>query len=284
MAQKTTSDVAADYIGRQRVEQDEIATSLCRRLAALLDREPATVRAGDELPLGWSAILFPSIARQCELGEDGHPKRGQFLPPVPLPRRMFAGREVVLHQPLHIGEQVQQCSTIEAIVPKHGRSGALVFVTIRHEITGPAGLAVTERQRVVYRENGDGAAGPTNTVPALPDTAWHESFVADPVSLFRYSALTFNGHRIHYDQDYAARVEGYPALVVNGGYTTLRLLEFFRAHCARPVASYAVRAIRPLFAGRIVTLRGAPTAEGAAVWASDEHDVPALKIDLRTLA
>lgn len=284
MTGATAAELAvADYVGRQRVERDEVVGPLCKRLAALLDLDPEAICTGDELPLGWSAILFSTTALQSELGPDGHGVHDDFLPPPPLPRRMFAGREIILHRPLRIGQAVERTSTIEAITPKSGRNGKLVFVTVRHDIANGDGLAITERQNIVYREEAAGSAAASSPALELPEARWTESFTADPAALFRYSALTFNAHRIHYDAPYTRDVEGYPGLVINGGYTTLKLLELFRARLnARPL-SYAVRAIRPLIAGRAHMLNVAPTPEGALLWASDEAGQLALKIDVRTV-
>jgi 3-methylfumaryl-CoA hydratase len=278
-----TLDIA-DYSDRVRIEEDEVSLALCRRTAALLDLESSDLVAGATLPLGWAAILFPGVARQSEIGEDGHPRRGDFLPPIALPRRRFAGRSVELFTPLRIGERIERRSTIAEVAHKEGRSGPLAFVTIQHEISNPTGLAMIERQNVAYLglPRPDERSTPPRPSADLPRPDWEVSFTPDPVMLFRYSALTFNGHRIHYDRVYATEMEGYPALVANGGLTTLLLLEMARTRLGRPVTGYEVRAIRPLFEGQTASLRGALTGESAVFWAIDQAGELAMRIDVKT--
>jgi 3-methylfumaryl-CoA hydratase len=254
-----------DWIGRTREAEDEITRPALARIAAMLgdDRRFAP---GDAVPAHWYAMFFPDLAPTAGLGPDGHAAKGEFLPPVPLPRRMFAGRRVALPGVLRVGDTAVKRSTITAITPKQGRSGAMVFVTLRHEILVRGAVAVEEEQDVVYREaQSSQAGGGGGEGEAAPAGAWREEFAPDPVLLFRYSAITFNSHRIHYDADYVRGVEGYPGLVVNGGLTLLMLLEAVgRARGAVPTR-YAARNLRPLFAGPRVTLSG--DAEGA--WAAD---------------
>ncbi|UZW56389.1 protein dehydratase [Sphingobium sp. JS3065] len=271
-----------DFVGHERFEEDEVSLPLCRRLAALLDLEPSGLRAGDDLPLPWTAILFPTLALQSEIGPDGHPRKGDFIPDIALPKRMFAGRTITQVRPLKIGGSVRRRSTIADVQPKQGRSGPLVFLTILHEISGTDGLAYTERQEVVYRS--EGSATRPAAPEALPSPEWEAIFRPGPVDLFRYSALTYNGHRIHYDQPYATGAEGYPGLVVNGGLTTLKLLEFARTHLCEPLVEYQVRAVSALFDGQEIALRGARTEDGALFWATraEAENSPAMKIKIRT--
>jgi 3-methylfumaryl-CoA hydratase len=273
---------ADDYRERERIEQDEVSLSMCRRLAALLDIDPATVNAGDALPAPWAAILFPEVARQSQIGGDGHPLRGEFLPPIPLPRRRFAGREIEWFAPLTIGDAVSRRSTIADVVDKSGRNGPMTFVTILHEISTATGLAYTERQNVVYLgPPAEGAGAAPRKPDILPVPEWTETVEFDPVMLFRYSALTFNGHRIHYDRDYAMSKEGYRDLVVNGGLTSLFLLELARRKLAVPIRSYQMRALSVVLAGRPVQLCGRPTAEGAELWAVDSEGTTLMKIEVQ---
>jgi 3-methylfumaryl-CoA hydratase len=262
-----TDDPAA-WIGRSRTQADEITRPALLRIASLLDRE-MDFPAGAPIPAHWYAMFFPEIARQSELGVDGHPRRGDFLPPIPLPRRMFAGRRTTFHTPLRVGDVATKTSTISAIAPKRGRSGEMVFVTLRHAITVASRLAVEEEQDVVYREApAPGAAPPAAT--AAPEAAeWTTSYAPTTTLLFRYSAITWNGHRIHYDADYARAEEAYPALVVNGGLTLLMLLEAAIAAHGRAPRQLAVRNVSPLFAGHAVTLAGGPVVDGTAqAWAA----------------
>jgi 3-methylfumaryl-CoA hydratase len=267
---------AAAWIGRERSLSDTLAAPLVRRLAATLDAAPPS----DAVPPHWlPALLFDDAQPGRSLGPDGHPAKGEFLPPVPLPRRMLAGRRVTFHAPARIGQDFSRVSTIETIQEKQGRSGRLVFVTVRHATAGPDGPAMTEIQDIVYREAGAGAA-PRAPEP-MPEPAWREARTPDPVLLFRYSAVCFNGHRIHYDADYARDVEGYPALVVNGGLSTLLLLDAAVRHVGRAVAGFAARTASPLFCGRPLALCGtAPDEAGRALlWAEDDAGAVALRVE-----
>ena len=259
-----------DWIGRRETVEDEASLGLMRRLAALLDQDPAGLKRGDPLPAGWHAVLFWPLARQSTLGPDGHPEKGDFMPPIPLPRRMFAGRRTWFHAPLRIGADVTRTSTIAAITPKQGKSGAMVFVTIRHDIGEGA---IIEEQDLVFREAAaPGAAPPAPPPPLeLPPGAYTETYVPSTTLLFRYSAVTYNGHRIHYDADYARQEEGYPALVVNGGVSTILLTELARRKLPGPITSITSRAGRALHVGRQATLAcHAPAPNKLNLWALDD--------------
>ena len=261
-----------EWIGKQERAEDEVTLGAVRRLAALLD-SPAEYRRGDAVPGAWYSILFTPTARQSSLGPDGHPAKGQFLPPVPLPRRMFAGRRIWFHERLRIGDAVSRVSTIQGITPKQGRSGEMCFVTVRHEISGPRGLAVHEEQDIVYRGESPGK----NSFEKESETPeWSRSIVPDPTMVFRYSAITFNAHRIHYDTAYTRGTEGYPDLVVNGGLTTLLLWEFAAAKSGKQVKSSASRNLKPLFVSRPVTL----CMGRSRVWALDAEGDKAIEAQL----
>jgi 3-methylfumaryl-CoA hydratase len=208
-----------DWLGRTRRNDDEITLGAVQRLAATLDQDPASFRRGRELPESWYAILFGPLARQSTIGPDGHPQTGDFLPPLPGTRRMFAGRRSTFHQPLKIGDMVSRVSTVTRAEPKTGRTGPFTLVTVPHEISGPARLAVTEEQDLIYRAGIEhGTSAPQKEAAPIADRPdWSIPILLDPVLVFRYSALTFNAHRIHYDLPYTSEVEGYPALVMNGG-------------------------------------------------------------------
>ncbi|MBV9968452.1 MAG: MaoC family dehydratase N-terminal domain-containing protein, partial [Xanthobacteraceae bacterium] len=201
---------------------------------------------------------------------DGHPVTGDFMPPMQGTRRMFAGRRTTFGRPLNVGDTVRRLSTVTRVEPKTGRTGAFSLVTVIHEMSGPSGLAITEEQDIVYRAAVEaGTTEPPKEAPRVTEAAeWSRPLVLDTVLLFRYSALTFNAHRIHYDLPYTRDREGYPALVMNGGLTALLLVETARPHLARPIAQYAARAIRPLFVGERVTFNGRRTDNGALLWAS----------------
>jgi hydroxyacyl-ACP dehydratase HTD2-like protein with hotdog domain len=242
----------SDYLGRSETRADIVSPLLVQGMAASLDLPPPE----RELPPLWHWLLFQHWAPPSALGADGHPRRGGFLPPVDdLPRRMWAGGRVTFAAPLHVGEQVRRTSTIRAIEEKTGGSGRLVFVTVAHEIAGEAGPAIHEEQDIVYRGADGAAVKPARPAPPLPEGALARTLRPDPVLLFRYSALTGNGHRIHYDLDYVTRVEGYPGLVVHGPLqaTLLAGLAQEAAEGLR-LASFAYRGRRPAFHERALTL------------------------------
>lgn len=276
-------DKAAAYIGRRETATDEVSATMARRLAVTLDQSPDGLEAGAALPDGWHVILFTPLAPTKSLSRDGHAPQGDFLPELPLPRRMFAGRRVIFHQPLRIGEPVERVSTIAKIEPKSGRSGMLAFVTITHEINGEAGLCVTEEQTLVYREE---ATGPTRKVEPerAPDGwPWTSAFTPTPPLLLRYSAITFNGHRIHYDETYTREVEGYKERVVNGGLTAIFLIEFAKTLQDRPMAEFSVRNQRPLFVNETVSLLGRPVEDDdrkTDFWAADADGYVASKASI----
>jgi 3-methylfumaryl-CoA hydratase len=254
------------WIGRQEVLEDRLGLFPPAALAATLDRGDAAPAEGDVLPALWHWLYFLPRARQSEIGADGHPKRGGFLPPVELPRRMWAGGRLTFAAPLRLGDAVRRVSTIADVSAKSGRSGTLVFVLVRHEVFGPGGLAVTEEHDIVYRDAP--AAGEVAPVPkqAEVESVWRRDIVADDVLLFRYSALTFNGHRIHYDRRYVTQEEGYPGLIVHGPLLATLLVDLFRRHDPRGVAGFSFRALAPVFDTTAFSVHGVPTAEGARLW------------------
>lgn len=271
------------WIGRSKELADEMAAPIARRLAATLDQDGIDLRHGATLPPHWIAVLFDDAQPQRSLGPDGHAATGEFLPPVDLPRRMLAGRRLTYALAPCVGDALVRRSEIVSIAPKEGRTGRLVFVTVRHTITGPRGVVAVEEQDIVYREAPTpGAAAAKADAPNLPPADWSEVFTPDPVLLFRISALQFNGHRIHYDADYARGEEGYPALVVNGSVTTLKLIEAARKRAGRELRGYAARTAKPLFCGRPVTLKGTrPDGSGKAVcWAENEDGALAMRLDV----
>src|SRR5688572_1763523 len=262
----------ADWIGQKETDVDYVTIPSVYRLSATLDRNDPMPKFGDPLPIGWHQLLFPRIVRHSQIGADGHPARGDFLPPVPLPRRMFAGKRNTFHAPLQIGDEVRRESTIQSVTPKVGRTGQMVFVTVRMEIHSPRGLAITEEQDIVYREEPDPNAPPPPPQKAPGTAVWTARVTPDSVMLFRYSALTFNGHRIHYDYPYVTQVEKYPDLVMNGGLTTLLVCELARAHGPGPLRTIASRNVRPMFVNREITVCGEPSADGrsAKLWTQDD--------------
>jgi 3-methylfumaryl-CoA hydratase len=269
-------DLNLDYLrewrGRTESRSDKVTAAPIAALSATLDRDDPFPKSGDAVPPLWHWLYFLPIPRQSELGPDGHAKRGGFLPPVPLPGRMFAGDRVQFHRPLHVGETISRLSRIVDVNCKQGRSGPLVFVVVRHEISNGAAIAVVEEHDIVYRESPK--PGDTGAAPQKPPSgaAWTREIRPDDVLLFRYSALTFNGHRIHYDRRYATEVEGYPGLVVHGPLIATLLLDLLRRNLGDTnVTSLSFRAIRPLFDIEPFSVCGkvAPDNKTAQLWAVD---------------
>ncbi|MBU9480671.1 FAS1-like dehydratase domain-containing protein [Burkholderia multivorans] len=265
------------WVGRKESSHDIVAAGPVARLAAVLDREAGDLAAGDRVPPLSHWLFFLPSAPQRELGSDGHPERGGFLPPVTLPRRMWAGSRIAFHRPLCVGQEIERVSTIAGVESKQGRSGPLVFVQVQHVVSDRAGPIVTEIQNIVYRaaDQGDGRTGDTVVVP-LPEVRqaeWRRRVVPDGVFLFRFSALTFNGHRIHYDRPYAQNTEGYPGLVVHGPLQAMLLLDLFnREHPGATVRSFKFTSRRPLFDDAPFDLCGIREASGEVmVWIEDQR-------------
>ena len=266
----------ATWLGRSETSTDVITATPYAALSATLDGATQRPPAGTPLPPLWHWLYFLPLFRQSEVGPDGHAHRGEFLPPVSLPRRMWAGSEFEFHQPLRVGDSVTRVSTIAGISEKTGRSGPLVFVKVRHELRriGEAAVALAETHDIVYREAPrPGAIAPPAS--AAPGTSvWERKILPDPVLLFRYSALTFNGHRIHYDRRYVTEVEGYPGLVVHGPLIATLLIDLLRDH--RPEATvthFTFRASSPLFDHDPFFVCGEPADDGKTVrlWAKDHR-------------
>ena len=258
-----------DWIGRTDVRQDVVTPAPLVALSALLDRDDPPPGPGDEAPPLAHWLYFLPNYRQSEAGPDGHALRGSFLPPVPLPRRRWAGSRLEFHRPLRVGERIARLSRIQEVTPKEGRSGALVFVTVRHEVSDEGGLVLTDEHDIVFRGETSLANKP---VPAPAGEQWRREIHPDPVLLFRYSAVTFNSHRIHYDHPYVTKVEGYPGLVVHGPLTATLLVDLLRRN--RPQArlrSYTFRALRPLYDTAPFATCGMPDTDGrgARLWTRD---------------
>ena len=267
-----------EWVGRTRKEEDEVTLGAVRRMAAMLDQDPDAYRHGSDLPESWYVILFGPTALQRTLVRDGHLPTGEFLPPMGDARRMFGGRRVRFHAPLRVGDRLERVSKVTRAEKKMGRRGPLSLVTVVHEMSAGSGVAITEEQDLVYRApvaksapaKAEAGADRVGQPPAVEREApqWSRTLAPDPVLLFRYSALTFNAHRIHYDLPYTRDVEGYPALVMNGGLTALLLVETARAHLPGRLAGYDARALHPLFVGESIAFNGRLAGESAAeLWA-----------------
>ena len=266
----------ATWIGRSETVVDTVGPTPVRALAATLDHAAADVAAGTALPPLWHWLYFLPMHRQSEIGPDGHARRGGFLPPVPLPRRMWAGSQFEFRAPLRIGDRVARTSTLDDVKTKEGRSGKLVFVKVRHELrcNGAADAALVEFHDIVYREARQPGDAEPPPVAAPGDATWQRELVPDEALLFRYSALTFNGHRIHYDRSYATAAEGYPGLVVHGPLIATLLMDLLHRRMPEAdVASFRFKAVRPTFDGHPMRVNGALQGDGTTVhlWAQDHE-------------
>ncbi|MFO1080132.1 MAG: MaoC family dehydratase N-terminal domain-containing protein [Reyranellaceae bacterium] len=265
-------DHLAQWVGRSQTLDDLAAPFPVRALAATLDEADPPPRTGDPLPPVWHWLYFLEVAPLARSGPDGHPERGEFLPPVPLPRRMWAGSRFRFEgPPLRLGDTIRRTSTIRSVQPKSGTTGAMVFVTVEHRIEGPRGLACLEEHDIVYREAAKPGETQRQAKPAPTDAAWTKAVTPSPVLLFRFSALTFNSHRIHYDQPYVTGVEGYPGLIVHGPLMGLLQIELARrSHPGRTPATFEFRALSPVYAGPAISVQARPEADGSVTtWIAD---------------
>ncbi|WP_284614813.1 FAS1-like dehydratase domain-containing protein [Aquabacterium humicola] len=271
----TLNDLKA-WIGRSETVGDRIGATPVKALDATLDHPPRAVQEGTPLPPLWHWLYVLPLHRQSEIGPDGHARRGGFLPPVPLPRRMWAGSQFEFRSPVRVGDAVERTSTIADVTIKEGRTGTLVFVKVRHEwrCNGAAEPAIVEFHDIVYRDAkrpGDVEPPPQ---PAPTAAAWQREIVPDDVLLFRYSALTFNGHRIHYDRQYVTEVEGYPGLIVHGPLIATLLMDLVRRQAPEAdVASFRFKAVRPTFDLHPFRVNGQLQADGKTIqlWAQDHE-------------
>jgi 3-methylfumaryl-CoA hydratase len=275
-------DIAAlsAWVGRRETRSDMVTARLVSAYRATVSDEETSAARGDVAPPGIHWCLATPIAAMSALGPDGHPARGGFLPPIPLPRRMWAGSRIEFLAPLRIGDEVERVSSIKSVEAKTGRSGRLVFVTVEHLYRNAAGEAVREEQDLVFREAT--AAGTVRSSEpgemGLPPPERTRSIDPSPVLLFRFSALTFNGHRIHYDRRYATEVESYPGLVVHGPLQAALLLDLATSmRDGAPPRRFEFRAARPLFDDRPLVLSGR-WLDGSTLSLSSgvEHQPPAM--------
>ncbi|KAA5845314.1 transposase [Pseudomonas chlororaphis] len=255
------------WIGRSQQARDLLSDNLLKRIAATFG-EPVPAH-GEALPPLWQWCFFQEPLAESALGGDGHPARGGFLPPAANRNRMWAGGRLEFFEPLRAGFAADCVSTISHVEEKTGRTGALLFVTVRHEYSQDGRLAIREEQDIVYRE-------PTPPKQAsgepLIQGDWREPVEPSPTLLFRYSAVTFNGHRIHYDFPYVTETEGYPGLVVHGPLiATLSLRAFCRAHPGARLRRFAYRGLRPLIAPQPFEVGGRIVRPGVAeLWAGND--------------
>jgi len=238
-----------DWIGTQEHLEDEIWLGQVRGMGATLDQTAHAYANGDALPPLWHWMYFLPRAPRSKIGTDGHPERGGFMPPIALPRRMFAGARMTFHRQLTIGQAATRDGEIIKVTVKEGKTGRLAFVTVRYQIRQNGELCIDEQQDIVYREPGAPIPPPTpsSSLPEPPQGSWIATVSPDPVLLFRFSALTFNAHRIHFDRRYAVEEEGYPGLVVHGPLTAVQLAQLVRDHTDRPLRHFDFRGQAPLF-------------------------------------
>jgi len=268
-----------EWIGRAEQRVDCVTAAPLAALSATLDRDDPAPRPGDPLPPPAHWLYFTPLARASEIGPDGHARSGGLLPPAPLPRRMWAGGRLQFIHPLRVGDEITRNSRITDIKVKSGRSGTLVFVTVHHAIANARGVALTEEHDIVFRDLPPSDAVPAKAPAAPTDETFAREIVPDPVLLFRYSALTFNGHRIHYDRSYVTEVEGYPGLIVHGPLVDTLLLDLLRRQ--RPDAQvhrFDFRAAAPLFDIHCFSVCGKPDGEQRfQLWARNHEGTLAMQ-------
>ncbi|MGQ0619962.1 MAG: acyl-CoA dehydrogenase [Panacagrimonas sp.] len=264
-------DLLRQWVGRERTLVDDLHPLPAQALSKALDHS-SPLKAGGVLPPSWQWLYFLDAPSASTTAPDGHPKLGEFLPPAPLPRRMWAAGAMRVERPLHLGTQATRRSVIRSVDAKSGKSGSLVFVTLDHEISQGGRLCVREEQNLVYREMPSGPAPLPPGEVARTDADWSRGITPDPVLLFRYSALTYNSHRIHYDRHYAVEREFYPALVVHGPLLATLLLDLVRANLpGAPIADFQFRAVRPTFDTHAFTVNGKREGQQLKLWSADHE-------------
>ncbi len=274
-------DLLKQWIGRRESGRDLVQASHANALAATLDRDEQ-FSDGDSLPPLWHWVYFWSTAPASGVGADGHAKRGGFLPPVPLPRRMWAGSRLNFVAPLPVGAIAEKSSKILDVSMKEGATGPLVFVTVEHRVSSGDTTCIIEEHDIVYRDQAAAGAPAPKGKPAPTDAQWTRIIDPDPVLLFRYSALTFNGHRIHYDRSYVTGVEGYPGLIVHGPLIATLLMDLLRRELPqRAVAAFSFRAVSPLFDIDSFSVSGKLADDGRSVslWATNARGELAMQAE-----
>jgi 3-methylfumaryl-CoA hydratase len=278
MTEKLDLDNLRQWIGRSAQVSDTVTAQLTKGLRATLFLEIGEPKLGDAAPITVHWCLGQPVVAMSELGPDGHPARGGFLPPVPLPRRMWAGGELEFVDTLRVGDEVTRTSRIADVTLKTGSTGTLCFVAVDHLIATSRGTAIRERQDIVYRNVSPAAAASAKPAAPPPAAQHRETHMADTVLLFRYSALTFNGHRIHYDRDYVTRVEGYPGLIFHGPMQAALLVEFAaKLRGGRVPNKFSYRGVQPLFEGSEFSVNANMTDAGMELWTANSERQPTMK-------
>lgn len=277
MSEKPDLDHLRQWIGRSTEASDTVTAQLVKGLRATLFLPIGEPKTGDAAPFTVHWCLAPPVVPASELGPDGHPARGGFLPPVPLPRRMWAGGELEFIDTLRVGDEVTRTSRIKDVSLKSGSTGTLCFVAVDHELTTERGIAIRERHDIVYRDVTPASATPAKPAGSAPIAKHRETHMADPVLLFRYSALTFNGHRIHYDRDYVTKVEGYPGLIFHGPMQAALQIEFAAKLRGRVPKKFSYRGVQPLFEGSEFSVNANETGDGMETWTANSMGQPTMK-------
>jgi 3-methylfumaryl-CoA hydratase len=279
MTEKLDLDHLRQWIGRSSEAFDIVTAQLVKGLRATLFQDVDAPNAGDAAPFTVHWCLAQPVFPMAMLGPDGHPTRGGFLPPVPLPRRMWAGGELEFLDPLRVGDEVKRTSRIADVTVKTGSRGTLCFVAVDHLVSTERGTAIRERQDIVYREMGGGEPAAPAKPASSPRLAQHsESHMADPVLLFRYSALTFNGHRIHYDRDYVTKVEGYPGLIFHGPLQAAFIVELAaKLRGGIPPKRLSYRGVQPLFEGSEFSVNANDNGSAIELWTANSDGQPTMK-------
>ncbi|MGV7215974.1 FAS1-like dehydratase domain-containing protein [Bradyrhizobium sp. UFLA05-112] len=278
MTEKLDIDHLRQWIGRTQEATDTVTAQLVKGLRATLFQEIGEPKKGDAAPFTVHWCLAQPVSPMSMLGPDGHPTRGGFLPPVPLPRRMWAGGEIEFIDALRVGDESTRISRIADVVVKTGSTGTLCFVAVEHTITSPRGVAIRERQDIVYRETTSGQPATAKGPPPPPKAQHRETHVSDAVLLFRYSALTFNGHRIHYDRDYVTKVEGYPGLIFHGPLQAALITEMAaKLRGGKAPKKFSYRGVQPLFDGTEFSVNANETDAGLELWTANAEGQPTMK-------
>ncbi|MCP4187967.1 MAG: acyl-CoA dehydrogenase [Gammaproteobacteria bacterium] len=278
MSQNLDADHLKQWIGNTEFIEETIAAEPLHRMGAMLDRAPKVIDIGEPVPPLWHWAYFLTPIRACELGRDGHAARGDFMPPVPLPRRMWAGGRFTFGKALKVGDHARKQSKVRDVIVKQGRSGRLCFVEVEHCIFVEGELRISEIHNIVYRDAKTTSEKDAQPPAAPLDAQWSREVIPNSTLLFRYSALTFNGHRIHYDLDFCRNEEGYPGLVFHGPLTATLLLELaLEKNPGRQISTYEFRAISPLFDNALFTLSGRMQDDHASMWAINADGRLAMK-------
>jgi 3-methylfumaryl-CoA hydratase len=260
----TSVESLSHFIGSKSIVEDEVGLSMVRRISGMLDEDPNKIRKGDLLPPHWFGMFFPNITRQSDIGPDGHPKPGIVLPPIPLPRRMGAGRRVEIMGSLRAGVPAMRTTEVIAIAPKIARTGRITVLTLRDVIETEGNIIAIDETDAIYREMPAPGEKSKVTVPVLApvNADWRDTITLTEALVFRYSAVTWNAHRIHYDADYSRDEEGYPATVQNGGLTMTLLSGAALKRAPGKLKNFNVRLTRPIHVGDTIDLCGARPVDG----------------------